>query len=95
MQITFYWNLLSIGIHRGDKVAIMTKAGSPYWTFYDFGAQQIGAILVPVHANVDKISPLRALKRCKIITTLVDRTDSRLAWRQHHKLCQIHHHQIP
>ena len=46
--------LLSIGIHRGDKVAIMTKAGSPNWTFFDFGVQQIGAILVPIHSNLDK-----------------------------------------
>jgi long-chain acyl-CoA synthetase len=43
--------LLSLGLRRGEKVAIMTQLGSPRWNFLDFGAQQVGGILVPIHAQ--------------------------------------------
>ena len=32
-------------------MAIMTQIGSPRWNFLDFGAQQVGGILVPIHAQ--------------------------------------------
>lgn len=43
--------LLELGIAKGDIVAIIAHAGSPYWNFFDLGAQQIGAIVVPLHGN--------------------------------------------
>lgn len=43
--------LLTLGLKRGEKVAIMTQLGSPRWNFLDFGAQQVGGILVPIHAQ--------------------------------------------
>lgn len=43
--------LLNLGLKRGEKVAIMTQIGSPRWNFLDFGAQQVGGILVPIHAQ--------------------------------------------
>lgn len=46
--------LLDLGLKRGDKVAIMTELGSPYWNFLDLGMQQIGVITVPVHATVTR-----------------------------------------
>ncbi|HMP13069.1 MAG TPA: long-chain fatty acid--CoA ligase [Saprospiraceae bacterium] len=44
--------LLHLGIQQGDKVAIMAHTGSPYWNFFDLGAQQIGAVVVPLHATL-------------------------------------------
>lgn len=43
--------LLNLGLKRGEKIAIMTQLGSPRWNFIDFGAQQVGVILVPIHAQ--------------------------------------------
>jgi long-chain acyl-CoA synthetase len=46
--------LLDLGLQRGDKLAIMTALGSPYWNFLDLGMQQIGVIPVPIHATVTR-----------------------------------------
>ena len=43
--------LLRMGLRRGERVAIMAKHGSPFWNFLDFGMQQIGLIVVPLHAT--------------------------------------------
>ncbi|MDB4414771.1 MAG: long-chain fatty acid--CoA ligase [Saprospiraceae bacterium] len=43
--------LLNLGLKRGEKIAIMTQVGSPRWNFLDFGAQQVGGVLVPIHAQ--------------------------------------------
>ncbi len=43
--------LLRLGIQSGDKVAITAHSGSPRWNFFDLGAQQIGAVVVPLHAT--------------------------------------------
>ncbi|HFB99937.1 MAG TPA: long-chain fatty acid--CoA ligase, partial [Phaeodactylibacter sp.] len=44
--------LLNLGLKRGEKVGIMTQLGSPRWNFLDFGTQQIGGIVVPIHAQM-------------------------------------------
>lgn len=44
--------LLQLGVKPGDKVAIIAQNGSPQWNFFDFGAQQIGAVVVPLHASL-------------------------------------------
>ena len=44
--------LLNLGLKRGDKVGIMTQLGSPLWNFVDLGTQQIGAVVVPLHAQI-------------------------------------------
>lgn len=43
--------LLDLGLKKGDRVAIMTLMGSPYWNFLDIGMQQIGVVVVPIHAT--------------------------------------------
>lgn len=42
--------LMDLGLKRGDKVAIIAPGGSPQWLFLDYGMQQAGIILVPIHA---------------------------------------------
>lgn len=44
--------LLNLGLKRGEKVGIMTSLGSPQWNFLDLGTQQIGGVVVPLHAQV-------------------------------------------
>lgn len=43
--------LLDMGVSPHENVAIIAKTGSPYWNFFDFGVQQIGAVIVPLHAS--------------------------------------------
>lgn len=43
--------LLQLGVKPGENVAIIASVGSPQWNFFDFGAQQIGAVVVPLHAS--------------------------------------------
>lgn len=44
--------LLQLGITKGDSVAIIASIGSPRWIFFDLGAQQIGALVIPLHASL-------------------------------------------
>ncbi len=43
--------LLDLGLKKGDKVAIITYIGRPEWNIVDFALQQIGVIVVPIHAT--------------------------------------------
>ncbi len=40
------------GIQVGQNVLIWAHCGSPEWNFVDFALQQIGAVVVPIHANI-------------------------------------------
>jgi len=46
--------LLRMGLQEGDRAAIIAKHGSPYWNFLDLGMQQVGVIVVPLHATAGK-----------------------------------------
>ena len=41
--------LLDNGFVKGDRIAFVPKMGSPEWMMLDFGCQQIGVVVVPVH----------------------------------------------
>jgi long-chain acyl-CoA synthetase len=43
--------LLSLGIKKGDKVAIISN-NRPEWNFADFGISQIGAISIPIYPTI-------------------------------------------
>lgn len=43
--------LLKMGVKKGDKVAIVS-ANRPEWNFIDLGAQQIGAVSVPIYPTI-------------------------------------------
>ncbi len=45
------FGLLKMGIHRNDKIAIVSQ-NRPEWNFADLGIQQIGAISVPLYPNI-------------------------------------------
>ena len=44
--------LLQLGLKKGDRIAIMSLAGSADWNFLDLGAQQIGVVVVPIHSGI-------------------------------------------
>lgn len=41
--------LLEKGFAKGDRLAIIPKMGTPEWMMVDFGCQQIGVVVVPIH----------------------------------------------
>ena len=43
--------LLKLGVKKGDKIAIIS-GNRPEWNFIDFGAQQIGAVTVPIYPTI-------------------------------------------
>jgi long-chain acyl-CoA synthetase len=43
--------LLSLGIIKGDKIAIISN-NRPEWNFTDFGISQIGAVSVPIYPTI-------------------------------------------
>jgi|TARA_R110002050_G_scaffold179778_1_gene313294 long-chain acyl-CoA synthetase len=43
--------LQNLGIRKGTMVAIFAKS-SPFWLIFDFALQQLGAISVPIFANI-------------------------------------------
>lgn len=43
--------LLSLGIKKGDNIAIVAES-RPEWNFVDIAVQQIGAVLVPLYTNL-------------------------------------------
>lgn len=43
--------LKDLGIQKGDNVAIFA-ASSPFWLIFDFAIHQVGAISVPIFANI-------------------------------------------
>ena len=43
--------LLSMGLKKGDKVAIISN-NRPEWNFTDFGVSQIGAVSVPIYPTI-------------------------------------------
>lgn len=67
--------LLHQGIVKGDRIAIIPKMGSPEWIMVDFGCQQVGAVIVPIHATSSQPEMEFILKETEAkgcITTDVD-----------------------
>lgn len=54
--------LLNMGLKKGDKIGIMTHSGSPQWNFLDLGMQQIGVVVVPIHATLNESELLYLIK---------------------------------
>lgn len=43
---------LDLGLKKGDKIALISHTGSAIWNILDFGMQQIGVVVVPIHAVI-------------------------------------------
>jgi long-chain acyl-CoA synthetase len=44
--------LLEKGLKKGDTIAIIGKIGTPYWNMLDFGALQLGIVVVPILSGI-------------------------------------------
>jgi len=58
--------LLNLGLQQEDRIAILSPSGHPYWSFIDFGALQIGLVVVPIHASIQRKDLLYILKQAEI-----------------------------
>ncbi|MFT4758681.1 MAG: long-chain acyl-CoA synthetase [Paraglaciecola sp.] len=54
--------LLDLGLKKGQTVGIMTPIGSPIFIFLDFALLQIGVVVVPIHATINKDQLIYILK---------------------------------
>lgn len=43
--------IMAMGMGRGDKIAIISS-NRPEWNYVDIGAQQVGAVLVPIYPTI-------------------------------------------
>lgn len=57
---------LQLGLKAGDSVGIMSAVGSPPWNFVDLALQQIGVIVVPIHAAIQPAQLTYILKDANI-----------------------------
>ena len=47
--------LIDLGVKPNDKIGIFAKS-SPFWLIFDFAIHQIGAVSVPIFANISTIN---------------------------------------
>ena len=43
--------LYALGLRKGDRIVIMPKLTNRKWLFLDLAAQQIGSVVIPIHAS--------------------------------------------
>jgi len=67
--------LLNLGLKKGDKVAILSPGGHPIWNFLDFGMQQLGIIVVPLHATSSAKNISYILRECEAKACFVNTDD--------------------
>lgn len=58
--------LLEIGLKRGERAAIYAPQGSPDWLLLDLALQQIGVIVVPIHAGLSDDELTLMLKKARV-----------------------------
>jgi len=67
----FARGLLSLGVARGDNVAIW-MANRPEWMVAQFGTYELGAALVPIHTRFSRTEVAYALERSQASTLIVE-----------------------
>jgi len=67
--------LLRLGLKPGDKAALMASGGSPLWCFFDFAFQQIGVIVVPLHAALQNNDAAFILRDADIRICVISGSD--------------------
>lgn len=63
--------LLHLGFSRGDKIGLLFERSSPRWNFLDFGMQQIGVIVVPIHAAISASELSYILKDAEVKACII------------------------
>lgn len=78
------WALVSLGIQRGDRVGIVALP-SARWTIADLAIMSIGAVSVPLFANISEDNFQFEINQCQLKTVFVGGADQ---WER----CQAHKH---
>ena len=63
--------LKDLGIQRGDTVGIFANS-SPFWLIFDFAIHEVGAISVPIFANISSINLNFEIKDANIKYMFID-----------------------
>jgi len=63
--------LRDLGVNPNDKIAIFSKS-SPFWLIFDFAIHQLGAISVPIFANISTYNLNFELKDASISYIFID-----------------------
>ena len=58
--------LLELGLKRGDRAGIYAPQGSPDWLLLDLAMQQIGVVVVPIHAGLSNEELAYMLKAARV-----------------------------
>ncbi len=58
--------LLQLELKVGDAVGIMAAVGSPAWNLIDLASQQIGVVVVPIHASIKATELTFILKQAAV-----------------------------
>jgi len=66
--------LLSLGVVRGDRVAILSE-NRPEWVISDLAIMTIGAITVPLHTTFNPKAVVSVLKHCAAKILIVSNSD--------------------
>jgi long-chain acyl-CoA synthetase len=58
--------LYEMGVKKGDKIAILCEQSTPYWNILDLAILQLGAVVVPLHSNINAYQLQYILSECAI-----------------------------
>jgi len=63
--------LNDLGVKAGDRIAIFSKS-SPFWLIFDFAIHQLGAVSVPIFANISTYNLNFELKDAEVSFIFID-----------------------
>ena len=63
--------LKDLGVKAGDRIAIFSKS-SPFWLIFDFAIHQLGAVSVPIFANISTYNLNFELKDAEVSFIFID-----------------------
>ncbi len=66
--------LIDLGIERGDKVSILSNT-RPEWTYFDFAALSVGAIVVPIYQTNSPEECQYVLENSDAVAVMVEDAD--------------------
>ncbi|MCB0643228.1 MAG: AMP-binding protein, partial [Phaeodactylibacter sp.] len=58
--------LLNLGLKKGDTCALIAPSGSADWIFLDLAMQQVGIVVVPIHATATANDTIYILKDAQV-----------------------------
>jgi long-chain acyl-CoA synthetase len=58
--------LHAMGVRKGDKIAILCEQSTPFWNILDLAILQLGAVVVPLHSNVNAYQLQYILSECTV-----------------------------